>query len=380
MASLARLLRVEPGERRAVGLVVLSMFAGSFGLTVGESGVSALFFERIGADALPAMYVAQGVLGFGAMLVLTAALGRIAPRRAYLLLPLAMTAIVVASRLIASVGAAWIYPAMWLIVTLAYLLQAVYAWGTAGLVTDIRSAKRLFPLFGAGAILGAVIGGLVTPPLANVVGAANLLWIWAAGLVAGTALSRLVLGRRSAARRPSRRRRRGGSSMRELAEGLGYVRHSSLLRWMAAGAVLFSVLFYSLYLPYAQAATRRFTDPDALAGFFGVFWGSVTAVSFLVSVLVANRLFARFGAATLVMVQPVLYMGAFAILLGTAAFPVIVAVRFTANVWLQGVASPGWETLINAVPPTRRDQTRAFLNGGPAQAGTAIAGVVQIVG
>ncbi|HZD17190.1 MAG TPA: HEAT repeat domain-containing protein, partial [Actinomycetota bacterium] len=58
----------------------------------------------------------------------------------------------------------------------------------------------------------------------------------------------------------------------------------------------------------------------------------------------------------------------------------IVAVRFGVNVWLQGVASPAWETLTNVVPEGRRDQTRAFLNGGPTQVGTAIAGVVQLVG
>jgi hypothetical protein len=50
------------------------------------------------------------------------------------------------------------------------------------------------------------------------------------------------------------------------------------------------VLFYSLYLPYAQAATGRFPDPDELAGFFGIFWAAVTAAAFLVSMLLTNRL------------------------------------------------------------------------------------------
>jgi HEAT repeat protein len=57
-----------------------------------------------------------------------------------------------------------------------------------------------------------------------------------------------------------------------------------------------------------------------------------------------------------------------------------VAIRFAVNVWLQGVSSPGWETLTNVAPEERRDQVRAFLNGGPAQVGTAIAGVIALVG
>ena len=48
--------------------------------------------------------------------------------------------------------------------------------------------------------------------------------------------------------------------------------------------------------------------------------------------------------------------------------------------WSQAVANPAWEAVINVVPPVRRDQTRAFLNGGPTQLGTVIAGLIQLFG
>jgi HEAT repeat protein len=149
---------------------------------------------------------------------------------------------------------------------------------------------------------------------------------------------------------------------------------------MTAAAVLFSVLYYSLYLPYARVTTERFPDAAELAGFFGIFWAAVTSAAFLVSILATNRLFARFGVASVAVVLPVLYVGAFATVLVSSGFAAIVAVRFVTSSWLQGVASPGWETLINVVPEARRDQTRAFINGGPTQAGTAIAGLVALVG
>ena len=149
---------------------------------------------------------------------------------------------------------------------------------------------------------------------------------------------------------------------------------------MTAAAVLFSVLYWSLYLPYARAATDHFPDADRLAGFFGLFGAGVTGVAFLVSMLLTNRLFGWFGVATMVLVLPVLYAGAFGILLLGSGFVTLVALRFAVGAWLQGVASPGWETLVNVVPENRRDQTRAFLNGGPTQVGTVIAGVVALVG
>jgi hypothetical protein len=375
----ARVLRIAPGEGRIAGLVVALAFFAMASATLGESGIDALFFERIGTDSLPAMYMLQAAATFVAMLALTAILGRLGHRRAYLGAPVALAALLIAERTTLAAGVRWIYPVLWVTVALGTLVQGVFLWGTAGAVLDTRQAKRLFPIFGAGGILGSVIGGLVTRPLAPAIRAENLLLVWAGGLLVAFALCRLVLGSHVAtARRRSVRRR--PSALRDLGQGISFVRRSRLLMWMAVAAVLFSVLFYSLYLPFARATTEHFRDADSLAGFFGLFWAGVTGAAFLVSMLLTNRLFGWFGIATMVVILPVLYAGAFGILLVDSAFVTIVALRFVVSVWLQAVASPAWETLINVVPDTRRDQTRAFLNGGPSQAGTAIAGIVALVG
>jgi len=375
----ARLFGIRPGEGRAIVPVVALMFLAVGGLTLGESAIGALFFDRIGADALPRVYLAQGVVGLVGMLTLTAALGRFERRRAYVALPALLALLVAVERTILATDPGWIYVAMWLTITLAYLLQAVFLWGTAGLVTDTRKAKRLFPLFGAATILGAVVGGVATRPLAAAIGAENLLVVWAALLVSSSALVAAILGVRRRGPGPRVRRRRT-SALRELREGFGFVRRSPLLRWMAIASVLFSLLYFSLYLPFARAAAASYPDPEELAGFLGLFWAAVTGAAFVTSVAFANRLLGWFGAAAVVLVLPVLYAGAFGTLLVTTAFQSLVALRFGVSVWLQGVTSPAWETLVNVTPEHRRDQTRAFLNGGPAQAGTAIAGVIQLVG
>jgi HEAT repeat protein len=381
MTAIARVLRVQPEERRAVGLVVALMFAMSAGMTIAESGINALFFDRIGTGSLPAMYLGQGATGLVAMLALTGSLARFDRRRAYVVIPVLIATVVLAERAILATDPTWIYPTLWLTVTVAQLLQAVFMWGSAGLVTDTRAAKRLFPLFGAGGILGAVVGGFSTRPLAATIGAENLLLVWAAALMGGAVLCAAALGvRRSTKAKRGRLRRRRQSALRDIGHAFSYVRRSPLLVWMTAAGVLFSVLFYSLYLPFAQAATIRYHDPEQLAGFLGIFWASVTAGAFFVSVFVTNRLLGWFGAAAMVLVLPILYAGSFGILLASSSLITLMSVRFGVNLWLQGVCSPAWETLTNVVPETRRDQVRAFLNGGPTQVGTLIAGVLALVG
>jgi HEAT repeat protein len=375
----ARIFRIQRGEGRLVALVVGLMFAASAALTIGESGVDALFFNRVGAQALPVMYLLQGAAAFLAMLALTAILGRLGPRRSYLAAPLVLAAAVLGGRLLLVLGAGWVYRLLWIIVTLAFLVQGISLWGTAGAVVDTRQAKRLFPIFGAGGILGAVVGGLVTRPLAASIGTDNLLLVWVGGLAAAFVLSRVILGRDpQAGRRPSRRAE--ASAVRDMARTFGFVRRSRLLVWMTVGAVLFSVVFYTLYLPYARAAAAHFPDAAKLAGFFGLFEASVTGAAFLVSVFATNKLFLRFGTAAMVIVLPVLYTGAFAVMLVESGFVTLVALRFVVGTWLAGVTYPGEEALINIVPERRRDQTRAFLNGGPTQVGTVIAGVLALVG
>src|SRR5436190_604748 len=363
-----------------VGSVVGLLFVASAGLTIGESGVNALFFERIGPDALPVMYLVQGVTGLVAMFVLTGSLARFDRRRTYVVMPAILAAIVVVERAVVATDVEWIYRVLWLTVAVATLVQSVYLWGAAGAVTDTRRAKRLFPLFGSGAILGSVIGGLLTGPLAATIGVGNLLLVWAACLVGACLLAAWVLGVRPRVGVVRRRARRRASAFRDMAEGLSFVRRSPLLMWMTAAGVLFSVLFYSLFLPFAQASTTRYPDPDALAGFLGVFGAAVTIIAFVISILFANRLLAWLGAAAVVLVLPVLYGGSFGILLVSSAFATLVISRAVVMVWLQGVASPAWETLINVVPEARRDQVRAFISGGASQAGTAIAGVLTLVG
>jgi HEAT repeat protein len=352
----------------------------SASVAIGESGIDALFFDRVGTRSLPVMYLLQAGATFAVMLAIAGVFAKIGRRRTYLSVPIALAAVLVIERAILATGARWIYPALWTTVPLGMLVQGIYVWGVAGAVTDTRQAKRLFPVFAAGGILGSVAGGLATGVAASALGAENLGLVWAGGVLIAFVLVGAVLGPAPRARAHRRVARRAPSAIREVAHGLAYVRRSRLLVWMTAAAVLFSVLYYSLYLPYARATTERFPDAVELAGFFGVYWAAVTSAAFVVSVLVTNRLFARFGVASVAVVLPALYVGAFATVLVSSGFVAIVAVRFVTSSWLQGVASPGWETLINVVPEARRDQTRAFINGGPTQAGTAIAGLVALVG
>ncbi len=380
MSRWADLLKIRPGEGRMASLVIGLMVLTSAGFSLGSTGVEALFFARFGVQYLPFLYMGLAVLTGLTSLAITAMLGRLPRTRLYLALPVAMAVVLVAARALLLLDLPGAYPGLWLGKEVLNALMGLFCWGVAGAVCDTRQAKRLFPLFGAGRILGAVLGGFGTGPLVAVLGTENLLLLWAGALLAAFGLTRALLGAPAVALAAPRRQPRPASLAVEMQRGFQFVRRSPLMGWIAVAAVLFSILYFSIALPFAKTMAAQFPDEAELAGFLGLFNGLSTAAAFLASLILANRLYARFGLMVMLLAFPILYLAGFAWLALAASFPAIVAFRFAQMVWLAGLADAAYQALFNAVPAERRDQVRAFISGGPEQAGTLIAGVVLWVG
>ena len=358
-----------------MALLTAAMLVPSVGGAMGSAAAQALFFARFGVEYLPPMYMALGAVTSLTSLLVTALLGRLPKRRLYLLLPLCLALLLVLTRVLTALDLRWVYPALWLEMNLFWTLQGFLGWGLAGALCDTRQARRLFPLFGAGGIVGVTAGGLLTRPLVAAVGSENLLLAWAGSLalVAGV-VHLLSRGLRAVPARSS------GGWIQDLQRGYQSVRDSSLMRWLALAAVLFSVLFFSLAFPFSKGVTAQFPDEDALAGFLGAFRGLANGAAFLVSLLLANRLYARYGVMSAMQAFPLLYLAGFGLLIFLASFPALATFQFLQLLWLFGVSSIAYQTVFNLVPAERRDQTRAFIDGVPGQLGVVLTGAILALG
>lgn len=373
-----KLLKVRPDETRSVTLLVVLMFIPAVGAAVGSPSIQALFFARFGAEFLPYMYVALGTVTVVATLGVTALLGRVSRVRLYLTLPVLLALLLVGSRVLVAFDLNWFYPVLWLGMSLFVTLQGLVTWGLAGLLCDTRQAKRLFPLFGAGFILGTALGGLLTRFLVGWLGTENLLLVWAAALLMVVGVVR-VLTRDVTETRP-RSGRRPSSVTHDLQVGFQFVRRSTLWRWYSMAGVLFSVLFFSLAFPFSKAATAQFPAEDTLAGFLGLFQGLTTSAALVLSLFLANRFYARFGFMAVILAYAVIYFAGFGVLVAYATFAALVVFRFLQVSWSQGVVNTAYQATFSVVPPERRDQTRAFFDGVTLQVGIVLVGLLLIVG
>ena len=326
------------------------------------------------------MFLGLGVTSMLVSFGTTAALGSIPRRVLYIAIPLLIAVVLVAARLALLTKWSWLYPALWLGKEIINSLKGIMIWGIASVVCDTRQAKRLFPLFNASRILGQVIGGFVTGALVNTIGVEDLLLVWAGMLLLAFLLSRAILQNQMLSLTPSKSRQKGPSLLQEMQRGYQYVRKSRLMRWISLAAMLFSLLYFSIALPFSRAATAQYPNEETLAAFLGLFNGLSTAAAFLASLFIANRLFARLGIMVCILIFPLIYLVGFASLVILPIFAIVIAFRFIQMLWLSGIADPAYQAMFNVVGPERRDQVRAFVDGVPEQAGTFLAGAILIIG
>lgn len=378
-ASLVRALGVRPNEHGRVLAVAASFGVLEAGRVLGDVGVETLIQGRFGPTGLPTvlpwLYMGLGALGLGVALIYGAALGRFGRRPVFLML-LGLAAVgMVAGWAAVSGGSDDAIVGLWLGVSVVGGLLLTISWTLAGSAFDARQARRLFPLLTAAAIAGGFTASLAAGPLTALFGAADLVLLEAVALVLAMPLVAL-LARHSRARPTGRAR---GSVLAGMRTGMDTVRASPLLRRIAACYVLLAVLMFSIQYPFTvSVATALPTDAERATA-LGVLSAAVTATSFLVSALVAGRVYARFGISTGAVMLPVVYLAGFALWLVWFAFPTALAVRFAQQVTQRGFSNASWSAFYNVVPAERRAQVIAFTDGVPGQLGTILSGVLLLV-
>lgn len=383
MRKIFTLFNIRQDEIKTATLLTGMMLFIAIGYTLGGTGIEALYFARYGTDLLPYLYMGLGILSLVTSLAITGLLARLKRERMYVLIPFLAMIFLFAAWVLLFGKSKFIFPALWLGKEALNTIISMIVWNTAGAVCDSRQAKRLFPLFNAARILGSVLGGLGTGILVKFIGTHNLVLVW--GLCMGVVFlmaKMLMQGKAqiTETKIKSRVKRRSSSFIDEMKKGWGYVKNSQLLRWVSVAAILFSILYFSIALPFSKSIAIQYPDENELATFLGLFNGLSTAAAFLTSIFFANRLYARFGIMNIILALPLIYLLGFGSLIFFNVFSIIVIFRFMQMFWLSGMADAAYQTMFSAVPPEKRDQVNAFLNGVPEQAGVFLAGILLIVG
>ncbi len=373
--SVVRAAGIRAGEGRILALVTLMFAALEMGRGFGEVGVDTLVISRFGAGILPYLFICLGATSLVTALAYGAALGRMSRTPLLVGFLLGASGLLLLGRALIAGGAADVVPVIWLVTYAAGAIAVTISWTVAGSVFDARQAKRLFPLCTGAAIAGSFVGTLASGPVAKTAGT-ELLVVLEAILLAIVAILIASIARSGQLRTPVRRR--GRSVVGDLRVGFDEVARSPLFRLVAVAYVLFSILFFSVTYPFLQSASTTFPAEADLATAIGLLSAAVTATSFVVSLTLANRVYARFGVAGAALVLPVVYVAGFGLWLVSFSFATAALVRFTQQVAQRGLSNAAWSAFFNVIPTERRAQVLAFIDGVPGQIGTILSGFLLL--
>lgn len=372
------LLKVRPEEMRMVTLMAVLFLCVQAGQGIGENAAFALFLSRVNVERLPYMYMGLGGVVFIASLAYSAGLTRFQNASVVVSLLLGAAVLFLAEWLgIIFIGNSVSYPILWLSTYGMSVILGTLLWTVAGEVCDARQAKRLFPLFTSMGILGSVFGNSVTGAVAKLAGTESLIVVYALLLAAGFLLTRAIT---RTFFKPETETDTKFNLLDDIRAGYDLVRASQLFGLVAISSILYSLLYFTVDFPFSKIVSDRFmNDAAGLAGFKGTFTSITTIVTFLVSLLLANRAYARLGIVNSILVMPLTYVIGFIVFFVSFRFEAAVGARFLQLVVLGGLMGTAWNALFNVAPPERRGQILAFNNGVPAQVGVVLSGAMILL-
>ena len=273
------------------------------------------------------------------------------------------------------IGQSWVYPFIWISTQVIIWVTFTMMWNGAESACTTRQAKRLFPLFATGGVVGGVLGNALTGPLASLLGTQHLLLAQAILLLASTFLLLRIrhLFHDDQPQQPV-------SISDNFKGAVSTVRSSPLLKLAAATALLFSILSFMVIFPFSEAVASSFDTEAQVAGYLGVFSSLATSATFLVSLLVTKRLFVRLGIVVSLMIVPLTYVFGFSLWLLTFGLTTAALVRGLQWVSLNAIGTTAYPALFNVVTGRRRGQVMALMTAVPGQIGTMIAGAILIAG
>lgn len=365
-------LGIKVGEGRLVWLLLLANFLVGVGRNFAATAGNALFLERFGADQQPYLYIATSLLVPALAAAYLTAERRLSFSRLVTLSFGVQVLLAIVLRLFL-----WLTNAGWatfvspLCFEVVFFLTSVCFWTLAGQLLDVRQAKRLFPLIGAGEWIAMVIGGFATPAIVGRVGTANLFVIAAVGLGGALAVAKTLLrdptnSPGSNATEPDNSENSPGKAPTDRPLKNPYI------IFMLLNNALSMVGLFFLENSLNGMAEERYTSANQLAGFLAKLW-AWTAIAILLSrSFLSSRLLGRFGVNVGLLALPVSVLAGAVVFcalgstLGLAAsftFGTLVVTRFLDGLFRYDLDATAGLILYQPLPPAQRSWTQVTNDG-----------------
>jgi ATP/ADP translocase/HEAT repeat protein len=303
-AAAARWLGIQDGEWGRTGWMFVYLFLVVGAFVTGRICRDTLFLSRYDITYLPYMYAWVALIVSALSILYSQFADRFRRDRLVQVVGVMLLGGLVAARLLLNVTGEWFLPVLYVFIEVLGAMVTIQFWTFANDIFTTRQAKRLFGLVGAGGVAATIAAGFAVGGLSAWLGTANLLWLSAGLLAAGLVVASGVASR---CRRELSLAVAGGQALPRISPiaDMGRVfssRHLKLIAWIT---ILTFIVVTVVDFQFKVIARYTFLNREAaLAGFFGLFYGSAGILCFTIQFLLTGRLLQRFGVIVSLLLLP----------------------------------------------------------------------------
>ena len=269
----------------------------------------------------------------------------------------------------------WLYPVIYLWSGVFGVIAPTQVWSLANELFTTRESKRLFGVIGAGGILGAVVGGSAAGRLATTVGTTHLLLV-VAGLIAVAALVAGLLCRQ---RLPVSDVTTQIKRPRNLTQALKLIFRTRHLRLLAGLIFITALATTSADFQFNVMAADAFDTKDQLTAFFGLVYGSLSLIAFVVQLLLTSRVLRHFGVGLSIMLLPAsMFIGTLA-LFGSGALWAAIFLKGSDGTLKHSIDRSSRELMYLPLPARIKWQAKSTIDTVMDRMGDGSAGALQLL-
>ena len=366
--ALEKLFPVQRHEwPKALMLLGVATLIGA-GSSISRAASEAMFLIHFGVDYLPYALLANPILVLVTSTIYSAYADRIPDDRLMMYTSLVPVPLIVLMRVLMFGGMHWVYFVLYTFVQ-AYAIILATSWTVylAGHY-DVQESKRLLPVITSGILIGTVLGGVGVALCVPLVGAANILWLWAGTVMAGAAMVYSITRMYTAIDTKARKTKRAApkpSLRQSIAEGIAYSRSSALFTTTAIATIATMMALSFIDFEYSKVIRVAFPDSTKLTAFLGVFDGLTNVVALMLQLFAVPWCLRRFGVQGTNLLFPYVLLFAFGCItaaLGVPVFslPAAMFARFTRSSLMPALRGTTRSLMLNAVPRKTGALVRSF--------------------
>ena len=235
-------------------------------------------------------------------------------------------------------------------------------------------AKRLLGFVLSGGTLGAILGGVLSRGLVNIISTENLFLIPVAQLL-GCAIIATQINFQGAAMGDNSRE---ASPDQDITGAFTLIRknkHLALLAMIIGVTVVATTL---VDFQFSNIIKETYKTKDALTGFFGSYYAYISAITVLFQLLVTGRLLKRFGVGVAILVMPAgLFLGSATILFQPVLWAAILA-KTCDDIFSPSINKWGTEILYIPIPNVVKSKTKTFIDVAVERTSKGIGGLLLL--